>query len=105
MTGVASVLTCSRTLVDLLYPAACLLCRAPTDGSASPVCESCQLAMPRSLAPVCARCWLGLAGAYDAHLVCPACQRHPPVFGQARAPLVYARAGPDALQTFKYRGR
>lgn len=105
MTATASAIRSARALVDLLYPAACLLCQAAIHGSASPVCESCHAAMPRGLAPVCARCGLGLPGAYDAHLVCPACQRHPPVFEQARAPFVYARAVPDAIKTFKYRGR
>lgn len=94
-----------RTLADLLYPPACLLCGAHLNSSIAPLCDVCEAAMPRVLPPACTRCGIGLPGAYDAQWTCPSCQRHPPLFEQACAPFVYAQAASEAVRAFKYQGR
>ena len=109
-------------LVNLLYPSACLLCRArrPTPvrnelethdtgtASVSPlvshpmVCRACREALPRSTPPVCCRCGVALSGAFDAHMTCAACRKRPIAFDMARTPWQYAGAVPEAVQQFKY---
>ena len=91
------------SVVNLLYPPTCLLCRAPLPSGA--VCEECAAAMPERPRPVCACCGVGLPGAFDAVAVCAYCRRRPPRFERARAPWPYAGAVQDAIRRFKYQRR
>jgi len=103
------------SLVDLLYPPACLLCRRSTrlsrqdlDGEPhaptrqEPFCQSCEEVLPVLLPPACQRCGVGLRGAYDATLVCRHCQHAPLAFERACAPFVYEGLMREAIQAFKY---
>jgi len=103
-------------LTDLLYPPACLLCRADlrsrsdsgSTGGASgqPIlCPACVSALPRNGPPVCARCGMSLSGAFDAVLECARCRRRPPAFEMARAPWRYAGSAQAAIRQFKYHRR
>ncbi|MBI4353743.1 MAG: ComF family protein [Candidatus Omnitrophica bacterium] len=105
MSVAASVMSYGRTLADLLYPPACLLCGVHLNSSIAPLCDVCEAAMPRIGLPRCERCGMELPGAYDAHVICTACQRHPPSFDQACAPFAYAEAAREAIHAFKYQGR
>lgn len=92
------------SIINLLYPPACLLChrRAHTPGTV--FCDACEGAMPPCLPPVCERCGLSVAGAYDAQPQCRRCQARPPAFAQARAPFLYLDGVREAVHAFKYRG-
>jgi ComF family protein len=95
-------------LTNLLYPPACLLCRLPLPdggGAASLLCEPCRRRIPRIDPPVCHRCGLGLRGAFDAHLLCSACQTRPLAFDLARCPWWYDGAAQEAIRQFKYSRR
>lgn len=94
-------------LANLLYPPACLLCRAPLpDAVAERIfCNDCQRRMPRIDPPACSRCGVGLRGAFDAHLLCSICQSAPLAFDVARAPWWYAGSAQAAIRQFKYSRR
>lgn len=100
-----------RSLTELLYPPACLLCHGtlppvPRMRMEEPVlCGTCAGDLPHNGPPVCLRCGLELAGAFDAHATCTACQRRPPGFEMARAPWRYAGPAGHAIRQFKYRRR
>lgn len=101
-----------RTLANLLYPPACLLCRTPLPPDASndhpaadALCTACRKQMPRIDPPVCSRCGLGLRGAYDAQWLCASCRTHPPVFDLARCPWWYHGPAQEAVCQFKYSRR
>jgi len=96
-----------RLLADLLYPPACLLCRAPVAAPTSPpiLCEACASTLARNGPPVCSRCGLELPGAFDAQPTCAGCRTRPPAFDMARAPWRYAGPARAAVRHFKYRRR
>ena len=94
-----------ESVIDLLYPPACLLCHRRLASADQAFCEVCEQAMPRCVPPVCQRCGVGLSAAYDARLVCQRCRETPFAFERARSPLVYLGAARDAVQAFKYQGR
>ena len=100
------------TLANLLYPPACLLCRAPLPSreshdhpSAGALCSACCRRMPRIDPPVCPRCGLGLRGAFDAQWLCATCQTEPLSFDLARAPWWYHGPAQEAICQFKYSRR
>lgn len=100
-----------RVLLNLLYPPACLLCRAGLTDDSAPagdgplLCRDCTAALPRNGPPVCARCGLELRGAFDAVMICLACRTRPPAFEMARAPWRYAGPAQAAVRQFKYHRR
>ncbi|MBI4004054.1 MAG: ComF family protein [Candidatus Omnitrophica bacterium] len=95
-------------LTNLLYPPACLLCRAPLPddrGAAGILCEACRRRMPRIEAPVCSRCGVGLRGSFDAQLLCSMCRATPLAFDLARSPWWYDGSAQEAIRQFKYARR
>ena len=93
---------------NLLYPPACLLCRAPLpdgDPVAGIFCDGCRHRMPRIDPPVCSRCGLGLRGAFDAQWLCSACRTTPLAFDMARSPWWYDGPAQEAIRQFKYSRR
>lgn len=92
------------SLVNLLYPPACLLCDGALP-SGRDVCPACERAMPALLAPTCRSCSAELRGAFDARLECAACRRRPRAFDLVCAPWRYAGQAQQAMHRFKYRRR
>jgi ComF family protein len=95
-------------LANILYPPACLLCRAPLpDGRPAEriFCDGCRRRMPRIDPPACSRCGVGLRGAFDARLLCPTCRSAPLAFDVARSPWWYEGSAQDAIRQFKYSRR
>jgi len=91
-------------LINVLYPPACLLCRAPLASGTAELCRTCEGTMTPCGAPLCQRCGVPRPGAYDARVVCPSCEETPPAFHKARAPLVYTSSVRAAVHAFKYDG-
>lgn len=94
-------------LLNLLYPPACLLCQAQLSSSSDLFCDTCIERMPRNGPPVCLHCGLGLAGAFDAQLLCSACKEGSRLEAVdiARAPWRYTDSMALAIQQFKYHRR
>ncbi|MBI1992194.1 MAG: ComF family protein [Candidatus Omnitrophica bacterium] len=100
----------AEAFANLLYPPACLLCRAtlpppPPQGINHPLCRNCLEAMPRCGPPVCLQCGVGLPGAFDAIARCAVCRNSPRVFEMARAPWQYQGPVQEAVRQFKYHRR
>lgn len=94
-----------RALSDLLYPPACLRCRAPLTRDGCIFCRACRAAMPKAAAPMCHRCGGPIAAAFDARVDCAACRRRAPAFAIARARRSYTGPTAESIQSFKYRRR
>lgn len=94
-----------NSVLNLLYPPACLLCDCRLANADVVFCEACEQSMPRCVPPVCQRCGVGLSAAYNAKLVCRRCREVSFAFERARSPLMYFGAVREAVQAFKYRGR
>ncbi|PIQ83545.1 MAG: amidophosphoribosyltransferase [Candidatus Omnitrophica bacterium CG11_big_fil_rev_8_21_14_0_20_63_9] len=94
-----------HALSDLLYPPACLRCRAPLTRGGHIFCRACRAAMPKVGAPMCRRCGAPVAAAFDAQVDCATCRRRPPAFAIARARRSYTGPTAEIIQGFKYRRR
>jgi ComF family protein len=83
-----------QTVLDLLYPPHCVLCRR---GGAF-LCEQCADALPRAAAPRCARCWL--PDHVESHLC--------PLWGSdldfVRAPYLHEAGARELVHRLKYEG-
>ncbi len=95
--------SCGQVALGLLYPPACVHCGAEVVRHGL-VCASCFARLQVVIAPFCRACavpqvsvaMLGAAG------LCPACERHHPVWGQARAALVYDSVARELILKLKY---
>ena len=87
-------------LLDALLPPRCALCGLACAGP--DFCLGCRFDLPRIRA-ACAACGEPLAGPLPAGVVCGRCQRRPPPFECATAPLRYAFPVDEALKALKFR--
>lgn len=91
-----------RSILNVLYPPTCWLCRMRLQPLETVFCASCAQAFARQQDPLCQQCGTSLAGAYDARLLCRSCRRKPPAFRHARAPFRYVGFARDAIHLYKY---
>jgi ComF family protein len=84
-------------IIDQAFGSCCPICRAPGDG----ICAGCDAVLPRNRHP-CRRCALPLPASAARGSECPACQRRPPAFDRALAPLLYQAPVDDLVSRFKY---
>lgn len=75
----------TRRLLDAALPPHCLTCDNPVQDQGTQ-CPSCFGQLHFIAQPCCARCGLPLP---HADAVCASCELNPPIFGTARAPLLY----------------
>ena len=95
-----------HALLDLLYPPSCLSCGADVT-QAGLLCGPCLVQSQPVAQPFCRTCatpqvsqaMLGDGGC------CPACERHPPLWGQARAAFVYTPVIRSLVLQLKYADR
>ncbi len=92
--------------LDALFPPSCLLCRADV-AQAGLVCVACFGRLHPVVAPCCDGCATPqTAQAYiGADGLCPACERHHPVWAHARAAFLYDKASRDLILQLKYADR
>jgi ComF family protein len=87
--------------LDAALPPFCATCDTPVDVQGTQ-CAACFGALHFIAGPCCGRCGLPLQrGA----LLCPACAETPPVYGAARAPLLYDAGARALILPLKYRDR
>ncbi|MFT8417864.1 MAG: double zinc ribbon domain-containing protein [Acetobacter sp.] len=92
-----------QAALTVIYPPACLHCGADVVRHGL-LCPTCFGRLRVVVAPFCKACatpqvsaaMLGATG------LCPACERLPPVWGQARAALVYESVARDLILKLKY---
>lgn len=93
-------------MLDALFPPSCLLCGADV-AQAGLVCAGCFGRLHPVVPPSCDGCAMPqVAQAYTgAEGLCPACERHHPLWARARAAFVYDQASRDLILQLKYADR
>lgn len=91
--------------LDLLYPPLCCHCEAPT---ANDFCNECTERIHRPAPPVCPTCGIPFHTPDDTDHLCGRCLAVAPVFGRARAAVIYDASDTadhplkSVLQRYKY---
>ncbi|HFQ81565.1 MAG TPA: ComF family protein [Desulfobacterales bacterium] len=92
-------------ILDVLFPARCLLCNERTAAGADILfCPSCGGRLTIIQPPLCPCCGRLLPDSAASHL-CGACLRQRPAFSKARALFIYDKFSAPLIHDFKYRGR
>lgn len=97
-----------NSLVDLIYPKACILCKKKTDDKAAgdnSVCFECWMKAKRNLPPFCCCCGRHLEKAHFYRHICPGCVRGKLHFDRAFSPFVYESAMKELIHEFKYKNK
>lgn len=93
-------------VLDALYPPSCLLCGAETH-KAGLICSGCFVRVTPVSAPFCKKCGTPQPSAayLNSQGACAVCERHPPMWSQARAAFVYDKAIRELILQLKYADR
>lgn len=94
----------ARSLVDLVYPAACLACSAPLSGPQG-LCPACWRALPWVERPYCERLGTPFAVEMGPGLLSPAALAEPPAFARARAVARYDGPARELVHRLKFGDR
>src|SRR4051812_765140 len=89
-----------RSLLNLLYPPLCLVCRTPTSEPMA-VCAECWKQITFFDGPVCACCGLPFEIDPGADTRCASCLAIPPAFDSARAAMAYDDGSKNAILALK----
>ncbi len=87
--------------LDAALPPSCATCDAPV-ASQGTQCATCFAPLRFIVGACCGRCGLPLQRGAS---LCPACEATPPLYGAARAPLLYDDAARALILPFKYGDR
>jgi ComF family protein len=95
-----------RRALDLLLPPRCAACDSPVTVQGQ-LCAACFGGTNLISAPMCIRCGVpfAFAGQGGDACLCPGCEAHAPVFGQARAALRYDEQGRRLILPLKHGDR
>lgn len=107
-----------NTLIDILYPPTCLICKSRLKRETSVdnfVCRDCWGKIKRNLPPFCYRCGRHLettkftphlhADAGSTKNICPNCIRNPLYFDRAFSPCLYEGTIKELIHNFKYKNK
>jgi ComF family protein len=89
-----------RTVLDLLYPPLCLICRAPV-GDPRALCADCWKAITFIEGAVCDCCGLPFELDPGTDSLCASCLARPPAFERARSAMHYDDASKGAILALK----
>ncbi len=90
-----------RAVLDAALPPHCLTCDNAVDQQGTQ-CAACFAKLRFITEPCCARCGLPLP---HGDAVCESCERAPPIFEQARAPILYDDGARALILPFKHADR
>ena len=91
-----------NTLLDFLYPRACLGCGGAVSSDEHHLCWDCVAGLVPVVDPYCEWCGDPVDGVVGHRYTCSMCRRHAPAFERARSGVRYRGAVRNALQRFKY---
>jgi len=92
-----------ESLLNLIYPPQCWLCRTPLRDHHQALCNSCCGKVAYNIPPFCFKCSRPLERSHQG--LCHQCQKKLPDFDQAWAATVYNDAMKELLHQFKYKGK
>ena len=105
-----------NTIVDIIYPPVCLICKSRLKNRASIdnfICLDCWAKIKRNLPPFCHHCGRHLdtnkfrpslhAGAGSVKNICPSCIKRPLCFDRAFSPCLYEGVIKELILKFKYK--
>lgn len=95
-----------KNLVNIVYPKACLICKAkPKTASSSDnfVCPECWAKAKRNMPPFCSSCGRHLQRPLQK--ICAPCIRRPLHFDRAFSPFVYEGVIKELIHQFKYKNK
>ena len=90
-----------RVVLDLLLPPRCLVCGEDVEGP-SGMCGPCWMELTFISAPYCSCCGFPFEFDVEDDDLCGACAQETPLFGNARAALLYDDASKRLLMKFKH---
>lgn len=92
------------TIIDLIFPPRCPICRRLMEGSHPPgVCPQCQGEIKFIESPLCSLCGLPFTADEGEDHLCGSCLTEKRYFTTARAVAIYQGALREAIPRFKYR--
>jgi len=96
------------SLVDIIYPKVCLVCKNSLKNVSSidsTVCGQCWTKIKRNLPPFCNSCGRHLKKANLNKNICPTCLKKPLHFDRAFSPCIYDGAIKELIHEFKYKNK
>lgn len=94
-----------KSLVRLLYPAACLLCRVPLVLNENHLCRSCVKNITPLHSPVCIKCSRPLPPYGKKRSVCQDCRSRRPAYDRGFSLVRYSEAVKQIFHEIKYRNK
>jgi ComF family protein len=98
-----------KSLIDLIYPPQCPICRAflqdqvsVLDAQDLPFCEACFKDFTKITSPICSLCGRPFSDGSEQDRLCEDCLRKRPSYDMARAPYLYDGALMKAIHELKY---
>lgn len=93
------------SLVDIVYPRICLVCKKSLKNISSIddfVCSSCWQQIKKNIPPFCFCCGRHLKNPSNNKSICPACLKRPLYFDRAFSPCAYDGVVKELIHEFKY---
>lgn len=96
-----------ETLVDLVYPKACLACKEKISNAPANkvVCDRCFAKIEKNLPPFCHCCGRRLDKRGFLKNICPVCRRKMLHFDRAFSPCLYSGVIKELIHEFKYKNK
>ncbi len=92
------------SLLNIIYPNNCILCKTPTHDRKIIICKSCQSGIQLNFPVFCTRCSRHLEHPEKSPL-CPQCTKHTPSFDQAISATMYNNTMKRLIHLFKYKNK
>ena len=106
-----SFFTCAvHSLINLIFPSSCTLCKVPLQNETVPFfCRNCWESLVPITGPCCSKCGIPFPSTVTlirspTH-VCGSCHRRSPAFNRAWSVFSYRSPIKEAIGLFKYRGK
>lgn len=97
------------SLIDIIYPRACVVCKNKLKGTAASidniVCPACWSKIQKNLPPFCHRCGRSLRSSRGIKNICVSCLKRPLDFDRAFSPCVYEGVTKSLIHEFKYKSK
>lgn len=91
------------SIINLLYPAYCLVCNKSTGAWDKNICRDCLKKIKMRVPPFCTKCGRQIAGDRESQNICPDCRKNSPYFDRAFSVFLYDEILKNLVHDFKYK--